>query len=92
MPHATLWCLSASDREALKFAQEEFQGLPPLLLAELAAGALIATTGGFLLSGTLRKITATRQSRASDVGSMRPDFLSFGLRSRALAFALAPQL
>jgi hypothetical protein len=30
--------------------------------------------------------------RASDVGSMRPDFVSFGLRSRALAPALAPQL
>lgn len=77
-------------RELLKLLQEEFESLPNALTAEVAAGSVIATAGAFLLAGSLRPITATKQGRASDVGGLRTDFVSFNLRSKAFPLNLPP--
>mmetsp|Transcript_35424 Transcript_35424/g.78607 ORF Transcript_35424/g.78607 Transcript_35424/m.78607 type:complete len:108 (-) Transcript_35424:788-1111(-) len=77
-------------RELLKLLQEEYQSLPANILAELAVGAAFMTLGAFMLAGSLRSIAASKLGRSTDIGSMRIDFVSFNLRSKAFPLDVPP--
>ncbi|GAX79699.1 hypothetical protein CEUSTIGMA_g7140.t1 [Chlamydomonas eustigma] len=77
-------------REILKLQQEDFETLPSSLLLELAVGTALSTAGAYFLSGSLRLISASKQSRGSDIGGLRMDFVSFNSRSRAMPMNIPP--
>ena len=45
-----------ADREHLRLTQQEFEGLPLPLLAQLAAAVAVAVLGGLQVSGTFKPI------------------------------------
>jgi hypothetical protein len=56
-----LLCLLLADREHLRLTQQQFEGLPLSLVAQLAAAVVVAALGGLQVSGSFQPI------RISDV-------------------------
>lgn len=56
-----LLCLPLADREHLRLTQQQFEGLPLSLVAQLAAAVVVAALGGLQVSGSFQPI------RISDV-------------------------
>lgn len=70
-------------RKLMKLVGEEAQ-IPSLLQIQLLFGVILAVVGAFMLSGSLKVAIVSRQGRSLDAGSQRTDFISFGLRSKAI--------
>lgn len=77
-------------RQVLKLSQEEFEALPAGIMLELSVSAAVAVLGAHLLAGPIKIITMPVKGRSMDIGSLRTDFISFNMRSRAMPLDIPP--
>lgn len=77
-------------RDFLKLTQEEFTALPLNVVLEVACGVVICCLGATLLSGSLKPIYLEQGPQSVDCGSVRPDFMCFSTRAKAIPYGVSP--
>ncbi|GIL73041.1 hypothetical protein Vretimale_4674 [Volvox reticuliferus] len=77
-------------RKLLKLSQEEFEALPATILLELCISTIVALLGAYILAGPIKVIVMPAKGRNMDIGSLRTDFVSFNMRSRAMPLDIPP--
>eukprot|EP00887_Chlorella_sp_A99_P003480 scaffold7.g3480.t1 len=74
-----------SYREQVRLLQQEFAGLPPLLLLQLLAAAALAVVGGLQESGSFKPIRIADLHKPVVLRPQRIDFAAVNHRGRVFA-------
>ncbi|GLC44454.1 hypothetical protein PLESTB_000467900 [Pleodorina starrii] len=77
-------------RQVLKLSQEEFETLPAAIVLELCVSTVVAVLGSYLLAGPIKVVVMPAKGRSMEIGSLRTDFISFNMRSRAMPLDIPP--
>ncbi|KAI3434917.1 hypothetical protein D9Q98_002971 [Chlorella vulgaris] len=72
-------------REHLRLTQQQFDGLPLTLLAQLLTAVAVCALGGLNVSGTLRPIRVSDVPKTVVARPQRTDFVVFNHRGGLLA-------
>jgi len=76
-----------SYRDMLKLTQQEFEGVPLLVKAEVLIASVVCMWGSLQISGNFRPSSALKGQGGLDADTVRWDFMSMNHRGQAMPLA-----